>query len=53
MFAKLEIYVPPNKGGNLSVYRVFGEQGNDLGLYEAYDEADAVRWAEIEKGVAK
>lgn len=48
MFVKIEIYVPPNECGNLPIYRVFDNQGVDLGLYEAYDEADAVRLAEIE-----
>jgi hypothetical protein len=42
MLAELEIWVEPNEAGNLSVYRVFGENGEDLGLWEAYDSEDAI-----------
>ena len=45
MFAELAIFVTPNEAGNLPVFRVFDADGNDLGLYEAYDEDDAVSLA--------
>ena len=45
MFAILEIFVSPNQAGNLPVFRVFDAEGCDLGLYEAYDDCDAVSLA--------
>ena len=42
MLAELVTWVEPNEAGNLPVYRVFGEDGEDLGLWEAYDSEDAI-----------
>ena len=47
MFAELEIFVAPNHSGNLPVFRVFDAEGNDLGLYEAYDKFDAILLASV------
>ena len=45
MFAEIEIFIAPNQAGNLPVFRIFDAEGNDLGLYEAYDAADAISLA--------
>ncbi len=47
MFAELVTNVSANVFGNLPVFRVFDADGNDLGLFEAYDESDAVALASM------